>query len=81
MIIALQSVGELSLFASGTAVHLGSQTPPMPSTDKRLKGQVMKGKLASKNSRQSVSDPGLSVTLEPIVGSGISVFLPPVDVD
>ena len=80
MIIALQSVGELSLFASGTAVSLGSQTPPM-STDKRLTGQLMKGKLTSKNSRQSVSDPGLSVTLEPIVGSGISVFLPPVDVD
>lgn len=74
------SVGELSLFASGTAVHLGSQTPPV-STDKTLKGQLVKGKLASKNSRQSVSDPVLTVTLEPIVGSGISVFLPPVDVD
>ena len=80
MIIALQSVGELSLFASGTAVHLGSQTPPM-STDKTLKGQLVKGKLTSKNSRQSVSAPVLTVTLEPIVGSGISVFLPPVDVD
>ena len=76
MIIALQSVGELSLFASGTAVHLGSQTSLM-NTDKRL----MKGKLTSKNSGQSVSDPGLSVTLEPIMGSGISVFLPPVDID
>lgn len=79
-IITLQSVGELSLFASGTAVQLGSQTPPL-NTDKRLKGQLMKGKLTAKNSRQSVSDPGLTVTLEPIVGSGISVYLPPVDVD
>lgn len=80
MIIALQSVGELSLLASGTAVHLGSQTPLMNS-DTRLKGQIMKGNLTSKNSRQSSSDPRLSVTLGPIVGSGISVFLPPVDVD
>ena len=68
------------MFASGTAVHLGSQTTPT-NTDKKLKGQLMKGKLTSKNSRQSVSDPGLALTLEPIVGSGISVFLPPVDVD
>lgn len=74
------SVGELSLFASGTAVSLGSQTPPL-NTDKKLKGQLMKGKLTTKNSRQSLSDPGLAVTLEPIVGSGISVYLPPVDID
>lgn len=74
------SVGELSLFASGTAVSLGSQTP-LVDTDKKLKGQLMKGKLTTKNSRQSLSDPGLAVTLEPIVGSGISVYLPPIDID
>ena len=74
-------MGELSLLASGTAVQLGSQTPPL-NTDKRHKGQLIKGKLTAKNSRQALSDPGLAVrTLEPIVASGISVYLPPVDVD
>jgi len=74
------SVGELSLLASGTAVQLGSQTSPL-NPDKKHKGQLVKGKLTTKNSRQSLSDPGLAVTLEPIVASGISVYLPPVDID
>ena len=61
-------------------MQLGSQTPPLK-TDKKHKGQLVKGKLTAKNSRQSLSDPGLAVSLEPIVASGISVYLPPVDVD
>ena len=68
------------MLASGTAVQLGSQTPPL-STDKRQRGQLVKGNLAAKNSRHSLSDPGLAVTLEPMIASGISVHLPPVDID
>ena len=79
--ISFQSVGELSLLASGTAVQLGSQTPPLLNTGKRHTGHLVKGKLTAKNSRQSLSDPGLAVKLEPIVASGVSVYLPPVDVD
>ena len=78
--IYFQSVGELSLLASGTAVQLGSQALSLK-TDKKHKGQLVKGKLAAKTTRQALSDPGLAVTLEPIVASGISVHLPPVDVD
>ena len=63
-------------------MQLWSQTPPLK-MDKKHKGQLVnfKGKLTAKNSRQSLSDPGLAVSLEPIVASGISVYLPPVDVD
>ena len=75
-----QSVGELSLLASGTAVQFGSQTPPL-STDKRQRGQLVKGNFAAKNSRHSLSDPRLTVTLEPMTASTISVHLPPVDID
>lgn len=74
------SVGELSLLASGTAVQLGSQTPPL-NTDKRQRGQLVKGSFTAKSSRHSLSDPGLAVTLEPVIASGISVHLPPVDID
>lgn len=74
------SVGELTLLASGTAVQFGSQTPPL-NVEKRHKGHLIKGKLTAKNSRQSLSDPRLAVTLQPIVASGISLYLPPVDVD
>ena len=68
------------MLASGTAVQLGSQTPPL-STDKRQRGQLVKGSFTAKNSRHSLSDPGLAVTLEPVIASGISVHLPPVDID
>lgn len=75
------SLGELSFLASGTAVQMGSQTPPLTTNDRHKPGQLIKGKLAAKSSRQSLSDPGLAFALEPLIASGISVYLPPVDVD
>ena len=62
-------------------MQMGSQTPPLSTNDRHKPGQLIKGKLAAKSSRQSLSDPGLAFALEPLIASGISVYLPPVDVD
>ena len=79
--VSFQSVGELSFLASGTAVQFGPQTPTSSANDRIKQGHLIKGKLAAKGPRQSQSDPGLAVTLEPLIASGISVHLPPVDID
>lgn len=62
-------------------MQFGPQTPTSSANDRIKEGHLIKGKLATKGTRQSQSDPGLVVKLEPLMASGISVHLPPVDID
>ena len=62
-------------------MQFGPQTPTSSANDRIKEGHLIKGKLATIGTRQSQPDPGLVVTLEPLMASGISVHLPPVDID